>query len=60
MASRDGEDIIVGNQTFLLERGIQPTQTSGAGVGSEVFVARSGRFLGTLQIADTLRPDEEG
>ena len=25
--------------------------------GSEIFVARGGRFLGTLQIADTLRPE---
>ena len=57
MASSDGEDIIVGNQNFLVERGVQLTQSNGAGVGSEVFVARSGRFLGTLQIADTLRPE---
>jgi Cd2+/Zn2+-exporting ATPase/Cu+-exporting ATPase len=57
LASSDGEEIIVGNQHFLLERGVQLTPNSGAGVGSEIFVARSGRFLGTLQIADTLRPE---
>jgi cation transport ATPase len=34
MASSDGEDIIVGNQNFLLERGIQLTHGNGAGVGS--------------------------
>jgi Cd2+/Zn2+-exporting ATPase/Cu+-exporting ATPase len=57
VASSDGEEILVGNQNFLLERGVRLTQNNGAGRGSEVFVARSGRFLGTLQIADTLRPE---
>jgi Cd2+/Zn2+-exporting ATPase/Cu+-exporting ATPase len=57
LASSDCEKIIVGNQHFLLERGVQLAQSNGSGAGSEVFVARSGRFLGTLQIADTLRPE---
>ena len=53
----DGDEIIVGNQHFLLERRVQLNQNNGAGQGSEIFVARSGRFLGTLHIADTLRPE---
>jgi Cd2+/Zn2+-exporting ATPase/Cu+-exporting ATPase len=57
IASSDGEEIIVGSQHFLLERGVQLTHSNGSGAGSEVFVARSGRFLGALQIADTLRPE---
>jgi heavy metal translocating P-type ATPase len=57
IANSDGEEIIVGNQHFLLERGIQFNQDNGAMLGSEVFVAAGGRFLGTLQIADTLRPE---
>ncbi len=57
IANNDGEEIIVGNQNFLLERGVQLTQADGAGLGSEIFVARGGRFLGTLRIADTLRPE---
>jgi len=57
VASRDGDEIVVGNQNFLLERGVQLNQSNGAGLGSEVFVARGGRFLGTLRIADTLRPE---
>jgi Cd2+/Zn2+-exporting ATPase/Cu+-exporting ATPase len=57
LASSDCEKIIVGNQHFLLERGVQLAQSNGSGAGSEVFVARCGRFLGTLQIADTLRPE---
>ena len=52
-----GEEIVVGNQHFLLERGIQSNQANGTVPGSEIFVARGGRFLGTLQIADTLRPE---
>ena len=57
VARNDGEEIIVGNQHFLLERGVQLNQDNGAMPGSEIFVARGGRFLGTLQIADTLRPE---
>src|SRR5580700_7499961 len=57
IARNDGEEIIVGNQHFLLERGIQFTQEKGSMPGSEIFVAGGGRFLGTLQIADTLRPE---
>ena len=57
VASSDGDEVIVGNQNFLLERGVQLNQRSDAGLGSEVFVARGGRFLGTLRIADTLRPE---
>src|SRR6202522_1327113 len=57
IARSDGEEIIVGNQHFLLERGIQLNQDNGAMPGSEIFVAGGGRFLGTLQIADTLRPE---
>ena len=57
IARSDGDEIIVGNQHFLLERGVQLNQSNGAGQGSEIFVARGGRFLGTLHIADTLRPE---
>jgi P-type Cu+ transporter len=57
IARSDGEEIIVGNQHFLLERGIQFKQENGAMPGSEICVAGGGRFLGTLQIADTLRPE---
>jgi heavy metal translocating P-type ATPase len=57
IARNDGEEIIVGNQHFLLERGIQFKQENGSIPGSEIFVAGGGRFLGTLQIADTLRPE---
>jgi heavy metal translocating P-type ATPase len=57
IARSDGDEIIVGNQHFILERGVQLNQSNGAGQGSEIFVTRGGRFLGTLHIADTLRPE---
>jgi heavy metal translocating P-type ATPase len=57
VASSNNEEIIVGNQHFLLERGVQFTQTTTTSLGSEIFVARAGRFLGTLDIADTIRPE---
>jgi heavy metal translocating P-type ATPase len=57
IASSDGDEIIVGNRHFLLERGVPCDQTNGAATGSEIFVARGGRFLGTLQVRDTLRPE---
>ena len=57
LARSDGEEIVVGNRHFLLERGVQLNQENGAVPGSEIFVARGRRLLGTLQIADTLRPE---
>jgi heavy metal translocating P-type ATPase len=57
IARSDGDEIMVGNQHFLLERGVHLNQNNGASQGSEIFVARGGQFLGTLDIADTLRPE---
>jgi P-type E1-E2 ATPase len=57
VAGSDGDEIIVGNRHFLLERRVPCDQTNGAATGSEIFVARGSRFLGTLQVADTLRPE---
>jgi len=57
IATSGGEEIIVGNQNFLLERGVLLNKANDTVPGSEIFAARGGRFLGTLQIADTLRPE---
>ena len=57
VARSDGQEIVVGSQRLLLERGVRSDQNSAATPGSEVFVASGGRFLGTLQIVDTLRPE---
>jgi heavy metal translocating P-type ATPase len=57
IASSGGDEIIVGKRQFLLERRVQCDPPSSGTAGSEIFVARGGRFLGTLQVADTLRPE---
>jgi heavy metal translocating P-type ATPase len=55
-----GEEIIVGNRTLLMERGVKsilPVNGHGAGGVSEAYVAREGQWLGTIRIADVLRPE---
>jgi heavy metal translocating P-type ATPase len=55
-----GEEIIVGNRTLLMERGLKrilPVNGHGAGGASEAYVARAGQLLGTIRIADVLRPE---
>jgi Cd2+/Zn2+-exporting ATPase/Cu+-exporting ATPase len=59
VARFQGEDIIVGSRMFLEQHQV-PLKTFPRGNnsnGSEVFVARHGLFLGSLTLADTLRPE---
>jgi Cd2+/Zn2+-exporting ATPase/Cu+-exporting ATPase len=57
VAVRDGMEIIVGNRLFLEgHRVVLPTAKT-SHTDSEVFVAREGNFLGTLGVADMLRPE---
>src|SRR5580704_13177585 len=57
VAVRDGVEIIVGNRLFLEGDGVVlPTSTSSQ-TDSEVFVARAGNILGTVVVADMLRPE---
>ncbi len=60
IANSGGDEIIVGKRQFLLERRVPCDPPSSRSAGSEIFVARAGRFLGTLQVADTLRPEARG
>jgi heavy metal translocating P-type ATPase len=57
IALRDGVEIIVGNRLFLANLGIAVTSTATSATDSEVLVARGGKFLGTLKVADMLRPE---
>src|SRR3984893_6922867 len=55
-----GEEIIVGSRVLLMERGVKrilPVNGHGIGGGSEAYVARGGQLLGTIRIADVLRPE---
>jgi heavy metal translocating P-type ATPase len=57
--SHQGDEIVVGSLALLLEhgmtRGLPPNSNSGNGV-SEVYVARAGQVLGSIRVADILRP----
>jgi len=55
-----GEEILVGSRMLLMERvvkGIPPVNGDGQSGVSEVHVARGGQMLGTIRIADVLRPE---
>jgi len=51
--------IVAGNRFLMSEHQIPIPADSGSGTSgaSEVMVARNGRFLGTITIADTIRPE---
>src|SRR5246500_5755412 len=54
------EEILVGSRAFLMDRGIKrvlPVDGDGSGSSTEVYVARTGQVLGSIRIADVLRPE---
>jgi len=55
-AWRDGEEILVGNSTFVTA-GRLPDHSEHAGASTVVFVMRSERYLGSIVIADVPRPE---
>jgi|RhiMetdeSRZDD1v2_1073273.scaffolds.fasta_scaffold110797_2 P-type Cu+ transporter len=56
--SVNGDHIIVGSRAFLEEQQLDTGAIAlDNSYGSEVLVARGGRLLGSLQIADALRPE---
>jgi heavy metal translocating P-type ATPase len=52
-----GMEIIVGNRLFLEGHGIALPTDAISKTDSEIFVAQEGKFLGTLIVADMLRPE---
>jgi heavy metal translocating P-type ATPase len=58
--SYEGDEIVVGSLALLVEhcvtRGLAGS-SNGADGASEVYVARAGQLLGTIRIADVLRPE---
>jgi Cd2+/Zn2+-exporting ATPase/Cu+-exporting ATPase len=58
-AMLDGVPILVGNRGFLSDHSIEvPGNFAASGdTSSEVFVARDGRLLGAIIVADTVRPE---
>ncbi|MCU1341652.1 MAG: heavy metal translocating P-type ATPase [Candidatus Acidoferrum typicum] len=49
--------IIAGNRGFLEEHGIALNGVSSNGTGSEVYLAADGAYVGSILIADRLRPE---
>jgi len=58
-ATVGGESVLVGNRTLMSERGIGIPATLGAAhpEASEIFVARGGALLGSIAVADAIRPE---
>ena len=58
VCTASGEEILVGSRAFLGEHGVDVgTSPPAAGPATEVLVARGGRLLGALRVADVLRPE---
>jgi P-type Cu+ transporter len=60
VARHDGEPIVVGTASFLQEEGVDLSGWNANGANGEIGVSRGGRFLGTLRVGDTLRPESRG
>ena len=52
-----GDEILVGNPLLMGEHGVELRTLKPSAAGAQVFVARGGRLLGWLVIADTVRPE---
>jgi Cd2+/Zn2+-exporting ATPase/Cu+-exporting ATPase len=57
VAARGDIEIIVGNRLFLEGHRIVLPINPVSQTDSEIFVAQEGKFLGTIVVADTLRPE---
>jgi heavy metal translocating P-type ATPase len=58
--SYEGEEILVGSLALFVDHGMTrglPISSDGAGGVSDVYVARAGQVLGSIRIADVLRPE---
>jgi heavy metal translocating P-type ATPase len=51
------DEILVGSRQFLLERGVSAPLETANHSGTHICVARGRKFLGTLVVEDTLRPE---
>jgi heavy metal translocating P-type ATPase len=57
VVAHQGSEIIVGNRLFLEGHRVTLPAATFSQTDAEIFVARGGRFLGTLVVADMLRPE---
>ena len=54
-AERDGDVILCGNEKLMAQNGIDVVRETG--IGTIIYVAHNGRFVGSLLIADELKPE---
>lgn len=58
--SYEGEEILVGSLALLAKHGMTrglPTPSNDTDGASEIYVARAGQVLGSIRVADILRPE---
>ena len=55
-ATVGGKKILAGNEKLLQENGVPTTPHTRESAGTTIYVAVDGRFVGTLDLADPLRP----
>jgi P-type Cu+ transporter len=56
LASLDGEQAVVGSRVLFKDLGIALPQHAGTADGTEILVARGGRYYGSVLVTDQLRP----
>ena len=56
-AAVDGATIVVGTRALMAERGVNVSGGAAPGMTSAIFVARAGQYLGTIVVADAIRPE---
>jgi heavy metal translocating P-type ATPase len=56
LASLDGKQAVVGSRALFKELGIALPQHAGTADGTEILVARGGRYHGSVLVTDQLRP----
>jgi Cd2+/Zn2+-exporting ATPase/Cu+-exporting ATPase len=55
-----GAEVLVGNHRHLTEHGVAIPRGTSASDGTEIHVAKDGRYLGSIQVDDTVRPEARG
>jgi heavy metal translocating P-type ATPase len=56
LAVVDGEEVFLGNRILLTELGIEAPEGTVTDDVTEIFVAKEGRYLGSILVTDQLRP----
>jgi len=55
LAEVEGKETVAGNRALFAELGLTPPEHTAA-EGTEIFVARNGKYIGSVVVADQLRP----